>query len=88
MSSEYIDIFHAPGPDDFERWRQYLAGLGIDECKEMTREDFEKVKDHPLLGKAEGGIQTSKSNDWFYRFVESRFIGEDCDDEEEEDEDE
>jgi len=38
-----------------------------DECKEMTTEDFEKIKDHPLLSKVEGVIQTDKSSDWFMR---------------------
>lgn len=55
--------------------RNDLPEIAIDECKEMTKEDFEKVKDHPLLGKVKGGIQTDRT-DWFYRFVESRFVGE------------
>jgi len=51
-----------------------IPEIAIDECKEMTKEDFEKIKDHPLLGKVEGMIQTDNSNDWFFCEFTRQFI--------------
>ena len=49
--------------------RNEITEIAIDECKEMSPQDFEKIKDHSLLGKVEGDIQTSKNNDWLKEFA-------------------
>lgn len=48
--------------------------IGVDEAREVSREDLEKIKEHPLLDKVEGMLSTDKNNDWFFREVTAQFI--------------
>jgi hypothetical protein len=50
-----------------------ITEIAIDECKEMTREDFEKLRElGPSLRGVDECIQTDRT-DWFYQCVQSRF---------------
>ena len=56
----------APKADD-------VPEMVVDECKEMTKEDFEKIKEHPGLDCHTEFIKTPES-DWFFREVTKKAI--------------
>lgn len=52
------------------RTKNNLELIVVDECKEMTKEDSEKITDY-LRGRMElqSFISTEKNSDWFWEFV-------------------
>jgi hypothetical protein len=52
-----------------------ITEIAIDECKEMSREDFEKLRERTSIALPPGSefVQTEASDDWFFREIEGKF---------------